>query len=1259
MRRGLISALVIAFAASSGAQATVIIQDTFEGTPCQLSAWWRSESQTTAEGPTIGGAINGVSPHDGACFSYVHYQSDEYSRYLFSPYTGWPSGTTSARNVHFAYWIYFDSVTSGGSFSHPIHQKLGKWYMRRTFSENASSCSASLPCSIPNVGHVRGSSAGGTGVPMYWESHLETYGIAEPTGCGPSDVGDGTALQYNQWHKVEGYIALGTGCTGGASGCTGCDDKIRVWVDGHETTTANNWNAQGGENNWVLSAFWLFGNASASGASVNYWVYIDSICVGTSYDDCTGAPYYGTAAAAEFGAPDVTNPTDPSSLVGTPSYPTRVSLSWTASTDDVGVTGYDVERCTGSGCTPSSGIGTAATNSYSDATVSASSTYVYRVRAFDAAGNHSGYATSADVTTPAPDTSNPSSTTGLAIASNTNAAVGLSWTAATDNYAVTGYSIERCVGTSCTPSSQLNTSATTAFSDTSVAPSTTYGYRVRAYDEAGNYGGYSSTVPVTTPAAPGPGANLGGAWNFNEGSGTTAADASGNSNTGTFNGGVSWTASGQHGAAAVFAGTSNNYVNVPNSSSINVNGTALTISFWASPIDNSGNDEVVLAKPWTIGTQNVPTYQYGIEYAAAHRYDLYLGMTDNTRVGPYSISAPSGVWRHIAYTYDGANVKGYLDGALSFTAAQTKSVGSRTTALRMGVDSTGQQPFKGSLDDVRIYARALTIAEIQSDMASGVATVTCGDGTIGPGETCDPYYPGDPFNGDTCTAHGCTGTGLVCTAACQTDASGCSACGNTAPDTVTNMTAELISTSIAKLSWTAPGADGSTGTVTSYDIRYSTAADITDQTSFDAANVAPVQIGTLLSAGNTQYAYMQVAPSKTYYFALVANDELSTPSGVSTHSAGANQVTTPAPTVYLTDDFSSGDYSSWCDDTSNISQAQCLADSAHEAYMTIEATGGHAADTHVQRSEYIAGAAGTNDSGFYAAFFADHPLLSGTEPTYTGLAADDVTIDQWVKTTAGFTGASTSGGAKLWILAAFERWSYTCSTTCTGGVNQGNACSSDGDCPAYVGPNTWSPYYVIAQYQDSAVNGTGAFLEIEVHRKVGSEIWPAYIQNQSVNRNVNDGSWHHVAIRCRLNTPGFNDGVIQVWIDDVLRTEYATVNFRDTYEDFGFNDLVLSRSFPDALSAGQSSYRDDVVLRDSPAQNPVTDVCGDGAINGSEVCDTDQGGIFGPDSCASHGCKGGGTLTCVSCTSVTTEGCKGCAYPGAHHKANPKGVKVK
>ena len=100
------------------------------------------------------------------------------------------------------------------------------------------------------------------------------------------------------------------------------------------------------------------------------------------------------------------------------------------------------------------------------------------------------------------DTSPPSAPTGLTATAAWSGQVDLNWTASTDDVAVSGYRVERCQGAGCTNFAEVATPTATTFSDTGLAPSTTYRYRVRAVDASGNLGGYSSIADATTPDAP-------------------------------------------------------------------------------------------------------------------------------------------------------------------------------------------------------------------------------------------------------------------------------------------------------------------------------------------------------------------------------------------------------------------------------------------------------------------------------------------------------------------------------------------------------------------------------------------------------------------------------------------------------------------------------------------------------------------------------------------------------------------------------------
>ncbi|MEO5776220.1 MAG: reprolysin-like metallopeptidase [Flavobacterium sp.] len=190
------------------------------------------------------------------------------------------------------------------------------------------------------------------------------------------------------------------------------------------------------------------------------------------------------------GSSDTTAPTAPTSLTASGMTQTTTNLSWTASTDNVGVTGYDVYQ----GATLKGSTTTATTFAVTGLT--ASTAYAFTVKAKDLAGNISAASNTANVTTLAADTTAPSAPTTLTASGTTYNATNLSWTASTDNVAVTGYDIYQ--------GATLKGSTTTAttFAVTGLIASTAYAFTVKAKDAAGNVSAASNTANVTTPAAP-------------------------------------------------------------------------------------------------------------------------------------------------------------------------------------------------------------------------------------------------------------------------------------------------------------------------------------------------------------------------------------------------------------------------------------------------------------------------------------------------------------------------------------------------------------------------------------------------------------------------------------------------------------------------------------------------------------------------------------------------------------------------------------
>ena len=203
---------------------------------------------------------------------------------------------------------------------------------------------------------------------------------------------------------------------------------------------------------------------------------------------------------------DTNVPTAPINLAATAVSSSQIGLTWTASTDNVGVTSYRVERCAGLDCRSFAAIATTSgsATTFTDTGLTASTIYNYRVRATDAAGNASNYSNIATATTKAvTDSTAPTAPSNLVAAASSSTAIGLTWTASTDSVGVTGYRVERCSGASCTNFAQIKTSTTASFSDSGLTASTTYRYRVRAADAAGNLSAYSNIASATTSASGG------------------------------------------------------------------------------------------------------------------------------------------------------------------------------------------------------------------------------------------------------------------------------------------------------------------------------------------------------------------------------------------------------------------------------------------------------------------------------------------------------------------------------------------------------------------------------------------------------------------------------------------------------------------------------------------------------------------------------------------------------------------------------------
>lgn len=197
---------------------------------------------------------------------------------------------------------------------------------------------------------------------------------------------------------------------------------------------------------------------------------------------------FSSFTASDGSTADSGPPTVPTSLSATAVSSSQINLKWTASTDDVGVIGYQVFR-------NNVQVATTPTPSFSDTGLVADSSYTYTVAAYDAAGYTSAGSAPATATTLSPDVSPPTVPVITGSSNVTSSSLTISWSASTDDSAVEGYQVFR-------NGNLVGTTSSTTFTNGGLQPDTTYSYTVAAYDFSNNVSAQSASFQVTTASGP-------------------------------------------------------------------------------------------------------------------------------------------------------------------------------------------------------------------------------------------------------------------------------------------------------------------------------------------------------------------------------------------------------------------------------------------------------------------------------------------------------------------------------------------------------------------------------------------------------------------------------------------------------------------------------------------------------------------------------------------------------------------------------------
>jgi hypothetical protein len=222
--------------------------------------------------------------------------------------------------------------------------------------------------------------------------------------------------------------------------------------------------------------------------------------------------------------------------------------------------------------------------------------------------------------------------------------------------------------------------------------------------------GVSKTVSLAITVS-GTSNGLAAWWKLDETAGSVVADASGNGNTGAAVNNPVWTSGLANGALQV---DSSNYVRVPHSASLSIKGSAISVGAWYY--------HTTTAHGFLLGkTVNAYTYMmYVDQISQQFVFDLTTGGVRRTLRFPGSVlgglNKYNNTWVHLFFTYDGAAIRAYVNGVLASTLAATGPVLDNTDPFAIGArggDGSWTR-FKGKIDDVRIYDRALSAQEVQT-----------------------------------------------------------------------------------------------------------------------------------------------------------------------------------------------------------------------------------------------------------------------------------------------------------------------------------------------------------------------------------------------------------------------------------------------------------------------------------------------------------------------------------------------------------------
>ena len=449
------------------------------------------------------------------------------------------SWSASRDNVHLSgYGLYVDGVRvatttlrtfqfAGLACGRTYRLGVDAYDWRGNRSLIASVLAATTPCldtTAPSVpGSVHQTSSTQTGVTLGWSSSSDNVGVAGYSVYrGGVPVGD--TQQTSLWIgslvcgagysvSVDAYDAAGnhSAQVGAFVTTAGCSDSSPPSTPGQlvvSGTTATSFSVSWppSSDDRGVAGYRMSVNGSAYATTTSTSMTVGGLSCGSSASlelvafDAAGntSPASRATAATAACAPtaDTQAPSSPTNLVRSGGTASSVSLTWGASTDNVGVTGYGVYR-------DGTKIGDSAVTSYTPTGLTCATSYTFAVDAADAAGNHSARGTIVAATSACPTSQPPTAPTGLGSLGRTGTSIVFAWQASSDDVGVSGYRVYR-------DGVQLGSTTSTSYSAGSLTCGTGYTFGVEAYDADGNRSARPATLLATAacsdgtaPSAPG------------------------------------------------------------------------------------------------------------------------------------------------------------------------------------------------------------------------------------------------------------------------------------------------------------------------------------------------------------------------------------------------------------------------------------------------------------------------------------------------------------------------------------------------------------------------------------------------------------------------------------------------------------------------------------------------------------------------------------------------------------------------------------